>query len=273
MRRGDPLIPLESTSYPTRPMSSRKSTGGPCAPNMIAGALVQLSSATISIDASSPPPLLYPVATFPAPLPYAQDLSFVAYWVYEDGADPIFDSADWSVVVDVSPRSSNYEIVRGRALYRANPPSSNLWSRVSSVLPGVGVGEDELAVSKVVESGAWGDDSIKALRFERFPIPTPLESNYMFARARLASVTAVSKMVETATLVIEAWVNRAVWYSEANPYYTYETILDPSLSVPEYWSGLAVHKKSRESKAALITNILNDRVIDVFGSKDRYIQG
>lgn len=265
MSQASPFMPVDSSSLSNRPMSSRRKFGsGPL--NALWGGLVLIDSAQYKLQSSFD----YVgggaiLASNPIPLPYAQNLTFVAYWRWTASDGSFFlDSRDWDLTVEASPRQS-LGTFRGQEIFIPFEPDSGLWQRLSAFVPGLTAGRDNLITIAELGTYQTATDVIKAFSVEATQLSGQVSSGFPFLRARLTNYNPSLKLNQAAELVVESWAVNVVWNSEQNPYRAgYRA--DHTLPADKFWNeqGLREGGLIREN-----TSQSTDRQSNVFGSKDR----
>lgn len=268
MGKVSPFMPLDSSCYPCRPMTSRRGPlGTSMCPNALFGGLKLFSRAQYTFfnnDGFTDNDLT--IATFPVPMPYAQDVRFVAYITYNnDESAFLYDESQWDVVAELCPRQAQ-DLYRGVYNFVPYETDSPLWFEMSGILNDMSAGDDLLQTEKVVQSNGGRNDVIKEFRSEGWRLPGNITSSYAFMRARLKSITPSDAAPQTCNMVIEAWVNQVVFDSDMNPRYGESFKPDHTQPAHQFWREWGVRSGLQDIRQVPAQT---DRQLNVFGTKER----
>ena len=190
-------------------------------------------------------------------LPYAQDLTFVAYFTYDRPGSPVFDTNDWGVIVEISGAAGSTENQDEVDVYYPFEASSAQWKESHTVVAGMAVQTDGmLSDRKTVQTVGSVVDVIKAFEMEAWRYSGTITGGYVAARARLIKLTPQPTANQPATLKIEAWLNESVWTSHQNGSMPYHDRGSSTLPWPEYW------KYDRAKRFEIVPVYTGERITD-----------
>lgn len=264
----NPFLSGVGSRYAAWPMTGRYGpTGRSTVSRLPQGSLSQIASDQFQFF----PNTQYNVGTAyytssPVPTPYAQHLTFVAYWTYKEESLYRYDESDWELRVESCPPSTDSYQRSGNTIYEPWEVDASQWQRLSGSLVGMSGNDDYLTTRRTIASSApRGNDVVKGFELDRYFFDADFET-YTFVRCRLDKLNVVAQMEQPATLRIETWANAALWFSDSNPHIpSLLRIPEPTLPTPRRWRDRAQSIRGTDKRGR---DAISNRLVEIW-SKER----